>query len=384
MLAVGLMSGTSLDGVDAALVEILPRGEGYEVTLRKFLTRPFERDLRDALLAALPPNAGGLSALAHLHRSLGRAYAAAVGAIAPADPIGYVASHGQTVWHDGAAHVTLQVGDAFEIREAAKTTVCYDFRSADCVAGGHGAPLTAYVDALLLSSASQDRVAVNLGGIANVTLLKAGARPQDVRGFDTGPANMLLDAFVRDRTRGMQSFDRGGALAAAGRIDDALLHAMLADAYFEVSPPKTTGREHFGVQFLRLHAEALARLSLEDGVATLTELTAATIAQAVAREGFGDARVFVSGGGARNPVLLSRLAARLGRSRVETTDALGMPVDAKEAIVFAVLGYETLRGRAANALGATGAARRVALGAIAPYGLRELLAQIESECAGAA
>lgn len=384
MLAVGLMSGTSLDGVDAALVEILPRGEGYEVTLRKFFTQPFERDLRDALLAALPPNAGDISALAHLHRSLGRAYAAAVGAIAPPDSIGYVASHGQTVWHDGAAHVTLQVGDAFEIREAAKTTVCYDFRSADCVAGGNGAPLTAFVDALLLSSASQDRVAVNLGGIANVTLLKAGARPQDVRGFDTGPANMLLDAFVRDRSRGMQSFDRGGALAAAGRADDALLRAMLRDAYFEASPPKTTGREHFGVQFLRLHAEALARLSLEDGVATLTELTAATVAQAVAREGFGDACVFVSGGGARNPVLLSRLAARLGRSRVETTDSLGMPVDAKEAIVFAVLGYETLRGRAANALGATGAARRVALGAIAPYGLRELLAQIESECAEAA
>jgi anhydro-N-acetylmuramic acid kinase len=384
MLAVGLMSGTSLDGVDAALVEILPRAEGYEVTLRKFQTRPFERDLREALLAALPPNAGGLSALAQLHRSLGRAYAAAVGAIAPADPIGYVASHGQTVWHDGAAHITLQVGDAFEIREAAKTTVCYDFRSADCVAGGHGAPLTAYVDALLLSSPSQDRVAVNLGGIANVTFLKAGARPQDVRAFDTGPANMLLDAFVRARTHGAQSFDRGGALAAAGRVDEALLDAMLRDAYFEASPPKTTGREHFGVQFLGLHAEALGRLSLEEGVATLTELSAATIAQAVARQGFAGARVLVSGGGARNRVLLSRLAARLERSQVETTDALGIPADAKEAIVFAVLGYETLRGRAANALGATGAARRVALGAIAPYGLRALLAQIDSECAEAA
>lgn len=384
MLAVGLMSGTSLDGVDAALVEILPRPSGYAVTLRTFLTQPFERNLRDALLAALPPNAGGLSALALLHRTLGRAYAAAVGAIAPAEPIGYVASHGQTVWHDGAAHVTLQIGDAFEIRDAAKATVCYDFRSADCVAGGHGAPLTAFVDALLLGSASQDCVAVNLGGIANVTLLKAGAAPEEARGFDTGPANMLIDGFVRDRTRGIQSFDRDGALAAAGRVDDALLHAMLGDAYFEASPPKTTGREHFGVQFLGLHGEALVQLSLEDGAATLTELTAVTIAQAIAREGFGGARVFVSGGGAGNAVLLSRLAARLGRSQVETTDALGIPVDAKEAIVFAVLGYETLRGRPANALGATGAARRVALGAIAPDRLRELLAQIESECTAAA
>ena len=151
---------------------------------------------------------------------------------------------------------------------------------------------------------------------------------------------------MRDRTRGIQSFDRDGALAAAGRVDDALLHAMLGDAYFEASPPKTTGREHFGVQFLGLHGEALVQLSLEDGAATLTELTAVTIAQAIAREGFGGARVFVSGGGARNAVLLSRLAARLGRSQVETTDAMGIPVDAKEAIVFAVLGYETLRGRA--------------------------------------
>jgi anhydro-N-acetylmuramic acid kinase len=383
VLAVGLMSGTSLDGVDAALVEILPRGGGYEVTLRNFLTQRFERDLSEALLAVLPPNAGGLSALAHLHRLLGLAYARAVRAVTSAEPIGYVASHGQTVWHDGAAHVTLQIGDPFAIREAAKATVCYDFRSADCAAGGHGAPLTAYVDALLSSSESEDRVAVNLGGIANVTLLKAGAQPEDVRGFDTGPANMLVDGFVRARTGGRESFDRDGALGAAGRVDDALLQAMLGDAYFDASPPKTTGREHFGAQFLKQHAEAFGRLSLEDGVATLTELTAATIAQAIAREGFGRARVVVSGGGARNPALLSRLAARLGRPRVETSEALGIRVDAKEAIVFAVLGYETLRGRTANAVGATGAARRVALGAIAPYDLRELLAQIESECSKA-
>ena len=148
MLAVGLMSGTSLDGVDAALVEIRPRADRYVVSLQRFLTRPFERDLRDALLAALPPKAGTFEALAHLHVELGRVYAGAVRAIAPGDRIGYVASHGQTMWHDGAAHVTLQVGDAFEIREGVNATVCYDFRSADCAAGGHGAPLTAFVDVL--------------------------------------------------------------------------------------------------------------------------------------------------------------------------------------------------------------------------------------------
>jgi anhydro-N-acetylmuramic acid kinase len=159
---------------------------------------------------------------------------------------------------------------------------------------------------------------------------------------------------------------------------------MLGDQYFTASPPKTTGREHFGTQFLESHNGALKRLSLEDGAATLTELTAASIAQAIAREGFGGARVIASGGGARNPTLLARLSARLDSPAVETSDAMGMPVDAKEAIVFAVLGYETLRGRSANALGATGASRRVVLGAIAPYELRELIEQIDSECAEAA
>ena len=169
-------------------------------------------------------------------------------------------------------------------------------------------------------------------------------------------------------------------MAGRGRTDETLLAAMLADEYFAASPPKTTGRERFGAQFLLQHGDALRRLSLEDGAATLTELTAVSIAQAIARAGFAGARIIVSGGGAHNRSLLGRIAARLEPARVETSDGMGIPVDAKEAMAFAVLGYETLRGRSANVPAATGAARPAVLGAIAPYNLRALLEEIESEC----
>jgi anhydro-N-acetylmuramic acid kinase len=380
MLAVGLMSGTSLDGVDAALVHVLPRGPGYALEALRFETFPFTKRLKDELLAALPPNSGSLAALARLHCALGQAFAQAAKRVMGSQSVDYVASHGQTLWHDGAACVTLQAGDAFTIREAVDATVCYDFRSADCAAGGQGAPLMARVDALLLGDATQDRVTVNLGGIANVTLLHSGALPEEAVAFDTGPGNMLLDALVFERTRGRLQYDEGGTLAQRGRVDEALLQAMLADEFFSAPPPKTTGRERFGAQYLMQHASRLASLSLEDAAATLAELTAASIAHAVREAGFGGARVIVSGGGARNRSLLERLATRLQPASVEPSDAMGLPADAKEALGFAVLGYETLRGRMGNVPAATGARHATVLGAIAPLRLRELLARVEREC----
>jgi anhydro-N-acetylmuramic acid kinase len=370
------MSGTSLDGIDAALVEIVPRGPRYAVELLRFATKPFEGELRRALAAALPPNEGSVSLVAALHRALGEAFAAAAVAIAAGERVAYVASHGQTVWHDGARHVTLQLGDAFVIREAVSATVCYDFRSADCAAGGHGAPLVPYVDELLLADSSEDRVALNIGGIANLTILP---RDGSAWAFDTGPGTMLLDAIVAERTRGAAAYDAGGALAAAGSIDQPLLEAMLADEYFSLPPPKTTGRERFGAQFLARHGDRLARVSLEDGLATLSELTAMTIASAIEAAGMARSRTIVSGGGARNATLFGRLAKRLSQARVELSDAMGIPADAKEAIFFAVLGYETLRGRAANLPRATGAERAVPLGAVAPFELARVLGEIDRE-----
>jgi anhydro-N-acetylmuramic acid kinase len=379
MLAVGLMSGTSLDGIDAALVRILPRGATYELELARFETFPFSDALHDELLAALPPNAGSVAVVAQLHHALGRAFAQAAVAVIGSQHIDFVASHGQTLWHDGLRHVTLQIADAFMIREAAGATVLYDFRSADCAAGGHGAPLVARVDALLLGDAGEDRIALNVGGIANLTLLRKGSAPDEAVAFDTGPGTMLLDAFVAERTDGLQRFDAGGDLAARGRVDAALLDDMLADEFFAGRIPKTTGRERFGKHFLAQHARART-LTLEDGAATLCELTAVSVARAIRDARLTNARVIVAGGGARNRTLMARLAARLEPASVELSDAMGLPVEAKEAMAFVVLGYEALRERAGNVPAATGADRPVVLGAIAPQSLRGLLAQVEREC----
>lgn len=380
MIAIGLMSGTSLDGVDAALVRIRPSKGTYAVDLLNFVTLPFEEELMGALRAALPPNAGTVAQLAELHREIGLAFAQAAQLAQSDMPIDYIASHGQTMWHAGDRHVTLQIGDPFVIREAMQTTVCHDFRSADCAAGGHGAPLVPYVDALLLGSDDEDRVAVNIGGIANLTILRRGAGPHEVTAFDSGPGNMLIDAFVRSRTSGETTFDRDGALAAAGSVSQAALDAMLADPYFALAPPKSTGREQFGAQFLQAHAKYLDALSLEDGAATLTALTAASLAHAIADGAPQGARVLVSGGGAHNRALMAALQERLPQFRVERSEVMNLHGDAKEAVAFALLGYETLRGRAANVPGVTGARRAVPLGSIAPYELHSLLAKVEAEC----
>jgi anhydro-N-acetylmuramic acid kinase len=191
---------------------------------------------------------------------------------------------------------------------------------------------------------------------------------------------MLIDAFVRERTSGEMTFDRDGALAAKGKVDAAALQAMLADPYFALSPPKSTGRERFGAQFLQARADRLSRLSLEDGAATLTALTAQSLADAIISTAPEGARVLVSGGGAHNKTLMAQLQERLPHARVERSEAMNLHGDAKEAIAFALLGYETLRGRAANVPRATGAKRPVPLGSIAPYDVYSLLAKVEMEC----
>ncbi len=380
MIAIGLMSGTSLDGIDAALLRIVPDGERYAFDLLAFAIVPYDASLLARLRAALPPHPGSSAASAELHRDIGLAFAQAARTVAGAMSIDLVAMHGQTIYHDGARHVTTQLGDPFIVREALGATVCFDFRSADCAVGGHGAPLVPYTDALLFGSDDEDRVAVNIGGIANLTALPRGCAPYDVLAFDTGPGNMLIDAFVHERTDGAASFDADGAFAAAGTADARALAAMLADPYFAAPLPKSTGRERFGAQFLAEHRALLDPLSLEDGCATLAELTSRTLADAVHAVGLTNARVLVGGGGARNLALMASLQERLPHARIEPTDAAGVPSDAREAIAFAILGYETLRERAANVPRVTGASRPVTLGAIAPYGLQRVMTEVAREC----
>jgi anhydro-N-acetylmuramic acid kinase len=381
MIAVGLMSGTSLDGIDAALVEIRPRGNGYDFDLLAFESAPFDREMRIALACVMPPNRGSASEVAELHRLLGACYAESADRVRGARKVDFAAMHGQTVYHDGPRGVTLQLGSPYFLRDRIGATVCFDFRSADCALGGHGAPLVPYVDSILLTSQDEDRVALNIGGIANLTFLPRGGEPTEALAFDTGPGNMLIDSLVQIRTRGTRLFDEDGALAAAGSVSQAALQPMLGDAYFAQEAPKSTGRERFGSQFLQAHNDALQALSLEDAAATLTELTAVTIADALKRVAPSGTRVLLSGGGARNRSLIAAIQKCLSAYRVETMADMHLRSDAKEAVAFAILGYETLRGRPASLPRVTGASRAAVLGAIAPYKLAELLQRVEAECA---
>jgi anhydro-N-acetylmuramic acid kinase len=377
------MSGTSLDGIDAAYVELTPRNGGYDVRSLRFATFPFPEGLRERLFAALPPHAPPLGEIVALDAALGEAFGAAARAVASDEPLGFVASHGLTLYHDGASQRTWQIGDPFAIRERAGATVAFDFRRADCAAGGQGAPLVPFVDALLFGSPDRTSVALNLGGIANVTVIPPGAHPEEIRGWDTGPGNMLIDALVRRRTRGSEQFDDGGRYARRGRVSGAAFAGLLSDSYFAQAPPKSTGRERFGEAFLDRRG-GLADLSIEDGCATLTALTAETIARDLRAYGPAGGRIVASGGGARNVALLAALEARLAPAfQLVPSSDLGVDPDAKEAVAFAVLGYELLRGRAAGLPTVTGAQRRTLLGALAPYDLERLLTQIERETAGA-
>lgn len=377
MIAVGLMSGTSLDGIDAVRIALRPRGQGYELETLAFLTRPFAPELRLRLLAAYPPAQLDALALAALHADVGAAFADAALAVG-ANEAAYVASHGLTLAHDGDAHHTLQIGDPFRIRELTGRTVIADFRSADTAAGGQGAPLVPYADAVLLGAPGETRVALNLGGIANLTVLPAGGGPDAVVAFDCGPGNLPIDAYVEARTDGNARFDRAGAFARGGSADEALLAQWLADPYFARRPPKSTGRERFGAPFLACHRAALDALPFPDAVRTLTELTIRSVAAAIVGAAPSAARTIVSGGGAHNLTIVDGLRAALPGA-VETSAAYGIDPDAKEAIAFALLGYETLRERPAGLPRVTGARGPRVLGAIAPAGLAALFAQVRAE-----
>ena len=383
MRVAGLMSGTSLDGIDVAIVDIERRAGRLATHVVAFETIAYERNVRDALGAALPPNPGTVRDACVLNALIGGAFAHALlrvldRADIPSTALELIGSHGQTLYHlptdDGRspfARSTLQLGDASVIAQRSGVTCVGDFRTADVAAGGQGAPLVSYVDLLLLSDATEHRVAVNIGGIANVTILPAHCHPADVRAFDTGPGNMLIDACARIAGDGKLVRDDEGRLAAAGEVDVRLLDELLGHPYFSRRGPKTTGREEFGERFASHVWDRGRQLGTEaaDIVATVTELTGRTIAAAVPAD---CDRIIASGGGTHNPSLMAAIARNLSRDRqvgsprVSLSDDYGLPADAKEAIAFAVLAYETIHARPNNSPPATGAARAVVLGKIAP------------------
>lgn len=366
----GVLSGTSLDGIDVAVCRIATHGEGVRVVCERSATVPFEESLRARIVAAYPPAAVGALEVSALHAAIGAAFGDAVRSIAADLSLDAVASHGVTLAHDDARRETLQIGDAFRIRERTGVTVVYDFRSADTAAGGTGAPLVPFVDALLFADHAPCAT-LNLGGIANLTVLPDGIA------FDSGPANLPIDTYVSFRTNGTRRFDHDGMLARAGHAARPLLNELLDDAYLRRLPPKSTGREEYGAPFIARHRAALDALSFEDAVATLTAFTIHTVADAVRTFAPNARLLIVSGGGSHNAALIEGLRSTLPHLRVTASDAFGVDPDAKEAIAFAILGYTTLRNHPAGLPKVTGAAGPRVLGAIAPHDLAALLKKLD-------
>jgi anhydro-N-acetylmuramic acid kinase len=364
----GLMTGTSMDGLDIALCRITstPR---LACELLAFATVALPADLRRTLA---DERLAGLGALARLDMALGGFFADALAGVLERHPVvlDLIGSHGQTVYHEHGV-TTLQLGAAAPLAERFGCPVVHDFRHADIAAGGAGAPLVPYVDHRLLGGRGQAILAVNIGGIANFTALPAEDDLERVLGMDCGPGNMVLDQLAARFTTGRQAADVDGRLAARGRIRPELLAQLAAHPFFAALPPKSAGREQFGADFVdALLAKAVPRSEQDwcDLLATATELTAHGIHDAYLRHVAPQRpvdEVMVSGGGARNPVLMARLAERFRPLAVRPSDAHGLPVDAKEAIAFAILAAERLDGRPANVPSVTGARRRVLLGDVA-------------------
>jgi len=369
VLAVGVMSGTSLDGVSTALVRLSADPDRAELVA--FRQEAYAASERDAVIATIAR--GTARDLALLHVALGERFAGAVLALL-ADArvalrdLAFVASHGQTVWHE-PGRATLQLGDPAVLAERLGVQIISDFRARDVAAGGQGAPLVPLADVMLFGHETRGRLLLNLGGMANVTWVPQRGRVDGARAFDTGPGVAVVDAVTR-RVDPSVPFDLNGERARRGRALARVLDTLLDDPYFAAPPPKSTGREYFGLEF----ADRVLQLtranggSDNDAIATATALTVESVGRAVERwtTAPADADLVISGGGARNPALVEQLVARVRPRAVVSFDDCFFNGDAKEAVAFAYLGWCTVRGRAGNLPAATGARGARVLGHVTP------------------
>lgn len=382
MLVMGMMSGTSADGIDVALAEV----SGAPPKLRTQLVAHTSRRMPDVLRKEVLRIAEGAACtsgeISQLNFRLGMAFAeAAIGACrelrVALSRVELIGSHGQTIFHQGRrvsllgrlTASTMQIGEPAVIAAETGIPTVGDFRVADMAAGGQGAPLVPYADYLLYRDEKIGRVSLNLGGIGNLTVLPAGVKPGQVVAFDSGPGNMLMDALVWHFTRKKQRFDRGARLARQGQVNLKVLKELLRDPYLRLGPPKSTGREYYG----RAYFQELLRMGKKHGagpndlIRTTTEFTVASVVDALRRFVLRETKIqqlIVSGGGAKNPLIMAQLAAALAPMEVMASSKLGVPEEAKEAYAFALLAYETWNRRAGNLPSATGAERAVILGKI--------------------
>jgi anhydro-N-acetylmuramic acid kinase len=377
MRVLACMSGTSVDGIDVACADLKVVGEDLHCGYLGLVSMPFEDGLRDRIVTAMPPGLPGASELSKLHAELGDAYASAFAAACDQLSEGcadLAVLHGQTFFHwvdeSGRARGTLQLGSSSAVAERLGVPVVSDLRSRDIAAGGQGAPLVPLFDALLLADRTGRGAAVNLGGIANLTVVEGG---QVVAAYDVGPAGALMDPAAEWATAGAFRYDVDGAIAERGRVSQWLLNRLKGDPYYQLSGPRSTGREHFNVDYLRTMldlppgaggAPGLEVMSGADVVATVTRLLVDLLADAVHRHQL--AEVVLSGGGSRNSATLRWLRAELPGVRVSATDELGIPVQAKEALAFAVLGFLSWNGLPGSVVAATGARHPSILGSIQP------------------
>lgn len=365
MKVLGMISGTSHDGIDAAVVDFSFDAGKLTGTLLHRSSTPYSAALRARLIDALPPAQTTLAEVCELDTLIGQAFAdAATAALADA-PADLIVSHGQTVFHwvdGGHALGTLQIGQPAWIAEQTGVPVISDVRIRDITAGGHGAPLVSYLDTLLLAGQSHTSAALNLGGISNMTVMPVAGEPY---AYDIGPANALIDAVVSRTGAHPEGFDEDGRIGASGTVDRELLALLLDDDYYALPAPKSTGKEHFNGSYVTAALERSGRvIATEDLVATLTELTVQTVAR--------DARsadvelLVVSGGGCRNPLMFNGLQRALPGTRVVRSDDFGAPADDKEAIAFALIGWCTAHGLVGTVPAGTGARQARILGSITP------------------
>ncbi len=361
-LFIGLMSGTSLDGVDVVLVDF--KKQLPQVIATHFLAYP--ADLRKQILDLQHPTANELEVTCQLSNQLARLYATAVNQLlannkVPPENITAIGCHGQTIRHRPELGFTLQIGNNALLAELTNITVVGDFRSRDIAAGGQGAPLVPAFHQAIFSHPQKNRMIVNIGGIANITFL---AKTGEVLGFDSGPGNMLIDSWTKLRFG--KDYDANGAWAATGIVLDSLLFDMLAEPYFALPPPKSTGRDLFNDNWLKQHL-LYPHLRSQDVARTLVELTAQTIVNAIMKTCENADEVYLCGGGAHNDLLVERLISKLGNNiHLAITDAVGVGADWLEAVAFAWLAQQTIAGKTSNLPEVTGAKGARILGAVYP------------------
>jgi len=382
LLVLGLMSGTSADAIEVALAQISGAPPRLKPKLLNHISISFPSNLRKEILRVAEQQAIPAGDLSQLNFRLGEVFAeAALSAcrrfrVNP-KKIALIGSHGQTIFHQGTpipclgrpTASTLQIGEGAIIAAHTEITTVSDFRPADMAQGGQGAPLVPYADYLLYRHAKLGRASLNLGGIANVTIIPAAAKPSQILAFDTGPANMLIDALVTHFTHGRQRYDKGARLAQQGRSIPALLDELMRDPYLKLAPPKSTGREYYGRAYLKRILALGKRYGAtpKDLIRGATIFTALSVVDALNRFVLPKTKIhqlIISGGGSHNPLIMAQLAAALPGVEILPSAELGVPEDAKEAFAFALMAYETFHQRPSNVPSATGASRPAILGKI--------------------